>query len=187
MENCQSSAGAETKKETNKRFLMLFLNDNEKRYEKIASALEKGDITTARRQAHTLKSNAAQIGKTLLRNAANDIETNLKDGLNHVSEEMLNILEAELKAVLNEIRPLAKEYAAELEFAKSQIKAPDTETIMKTLDELEPLLRDSDSECFNYMDTLSSIPGAEKLLQCMEEYELKDAQNELKKLRTLLS
>jgi CheY-like chemotaxis protein len=80
----------------------LFLSNNQKKYEEIAGALEAGDIKLAHRLAHTLKSNAAQLGKVLLQQAAALVEQQLKEGENLVTPEQLAALEKELSAVLAE-------------------------------------------------------------------------------------
>jgi len=186
MENRENSAEAETKKEFSQKMHYLFFRDNEKKFEEITAALEAKDIVSAHRLAHTLKSNAAQIGKTLLQQAAMNIENHLKEGFNHVAEDHLKILEAELKAVLNEIKPLAEEYTEKAAAAKLKRAPLDQEKIRKAFDELEPLLKDGNSECLDYSDILASIPEAEKLLQYMEEYELKEALDELLRIKTQL-
>jgi HPt (histidine-containing phosphotransfer) domain-containing protein len=61
-----------------KRFQINFLKDNQMIIEQIAGVLETGDIVLAHRLAHTLKSNAALIGKTVLQKAAADANRRLK-------------------------------------------------------------------------------------------------------------
>ena len=80
-----------------------FLKNNRSNFDEIVRSLEKGDIDTARRLAHSLKSNAAQLGKIGLQAAAADVESRLKDGENLVSEEQLKLLETELLKALNEL------------------------------------------------------------------------------------
>jgi|TergutMp193P3_1026864.scaffolds.fasta_scaffold01289_3 signal transduction histidine kinase/DNA-binding response OmpR family regulator len=84
----------------------VFPKNNKNKIEEIAKALEDGDIETAHRLAHSLKSNAAQIGKTRLQQAAADVENHLKNGENLVEENQLKILETELSAALNELSSL---------------------------------------------------------------------------------
>jgi len=174
-----NSAVAETKKEFSLKIQYLFLRDNEEKYEEITEALEANDIVSAHRFAHTLKSNAAQIGKTLLQQAALNIENHLKDGVNQVTDEQMKILEAELKAVINEIKPIIEEYMIRTEAAKNKNASLEPEKIKKIFEELSPLLKDGNSECLDYMNILETVPGCEKLIQYMEEYELKSAYEEL--------
>jgi signal transduction histidine kinase/DNA-binding NarL/FixJ family response regulator len=79
---------------------IMFVEDNQNRYEDIVKALEKGDIKLAHRTAHSLKSNAGQIGETRLQQIAADIEKQLKDGENLLTQGQLDLLETELNAVL---------------------------------------------------------------------------------------
>ena len=88
--------------EFQKELQTLFVKNNCDKYDEIINALEAGDVPLAHRQAHTLKGNSGQIGKIMLQNAAANIEYNLKNGKNHVSEEQLKILKTELEMVLNE-------------------------------------------------------------------------------------
>jgi diguanylate cyclase (GGDEF)-like protein len=98
--------------EFQKKLRLLFAENNQNKFDEINKALKAGDIKLAHRLAHTLKSNAGQIGKTRLQSAAADMEHRLKDGENLVTEEQLKILETELSMVLDEFAPLLKESAA---------------------------------------------------------------------------
>jgi len=80
----------------------LFVESNKDRYHEIAKALEEGDIKQAYRLAHTMKSNAAYLGKTRLQQAAEAVEHNLKEGENLATLEQLDMLKVELAAVLAE-------------------------------------------------------------------------------------
>ena len=97
--------------EFQKKLRLLFAENNQNKFDEINKALKTGDIKLAHRLAHTLKSNAGQLGKTRLQSAAADMEHRLKDGENTVTEEQLKILETELSMVLNEFAPLLKESA----------------------------------------------------------------------------
>jgi len=183
MENAQISAQVEQFKEFNKRVQLLFVKDNKKKFEEITDALAADDIKEAHRLAHTLKSNAGQIGKTILQQSAANIEFRLKDGINNVSDEMLRMLEAELSAVLNELQPLLEEHEAQESTAKAEASPLNLNETQKLFDELEPLLRNGNSECLNYMDILNSVPGSEKLRNYIDEYEFQEALAELNKLK----
>ena len=182
MENAQNSAHVESNKEINKKFQMLFFKENKNRFSEITNALETGDIKEAHRFAHSLKSNAAQIGKSLLQQAAANVELKLKDGLNHVSEDQLYMLEAELNAVLNELKPILEEKSIEDNFKKSSTVHLDQQETRILFEKLEPLLRNGNSECFEYMETLKMIPGCEKLVEYIEEYEFRKALGELNRI-----
>ena len=104
-EPSQKSAQAETDMDFQNLLQSLFVKNNINKYEEIVKALEANDIKLAHRLAHTLKGNAGQLGKIMLQQAAANVELNLKDGKNLVTENQLKILETELTMVLNELRP----------------------------------------------------------------------------------
>jgi HPt (histidine-containing phosphotransfer) domain-containing protein len=85
-----------------KRFQINFLKDNQTIIDEVAGALKAGDIVLARRLAHTLKSNAALIGKTGLQKTAADAEQTLKEG-KQLTRKQMNMLKAELDMVLEEL------------------------------------------------------------------------------------
>jgi len=84
----------------------VFYKTNKNKYKELTEALEKGDVTGAYRSAHSLKSNAGQLGKIILQKTAADIELNLKDGKNLVTSDQLSILKSELEMVLKEFAPV---------------------------------------------------------------------------------
>jgi len=84
------------------RFRESFFKENQTKYEDITKALDTGDIKLAHRLAHTLKSNAALLGKENLRKASAEVEALLKDGKNLVTQEHLDLFRAELNSVLEE-------------------------------------------------------------------------------------
>jgi signal transduction histidine kinase/CheY-like chemotaxis protein len=92
--------------EFQKKLLALFVKTNLEKFREIINALEDGDINLAHRLVHTLKSNAAQIGKTTLQQAAAEVENGLKDGKNNVTAQQMALLEKELNEVLAELEIL---------------------------------------------------------------------------------
>jgi CheY-like chemotaxis protein len=88
-----------------KRLQVNFLKDNQTIFDEISEALNAGDIVLTRRLAHTLKSNAALIGKTSLQKAAAAAEQTLKAG-KPLTHEQMNLLKNELDTVLEELAPL---------------------------------------------------------------------------------
>jgi signal transduction histidine kinase/DNA-binding response OmpR family regulator len=157
---------------------LLFVKGNQKKYEEIINALKAGDIELAHRLAHTLKSNAGQIGKILLQKAAAEVEQRLSKGNNTVTEEQLELLESELNMVLNEFSILLKEEAA----AKSEeaaVAAIEPEKARELLQKLEPLLKSGNPESLNFIKNLRAVPGSGQLIQQIEDFEFEAA------LRTL--
>jgi HPt (histidine-containing phosphotransfer) domain-containing protein len=93
--------------EFRKKLQAFFLKSNQNKMDEILKTLETGDIEYAYRMTHTLKSNAAQLGKVNLQKAAADVERQLKGGTNLTTEEQLKTLESEINIVLEEFKSLA--------------------------------------------------------------------------------
>jgi len=92
-------------------FQKSFVKENQKRFDEIANAVKTNDLELAHRLAHSLKSNAGQIGKNRLQAIAKDLETTLKNGEKPVTEEQLKTLETEMNIVLKELAPLLEDAA----------------------------------------------------------------------------
>jgi PAS domain S-box-containing protein len=163
----------EENKEQNEKFrsslIATFVKDNRNRYIEIVEALDCGDIKSANRLAHTMKSNAGQLGKTDLQKACADIEHLLKDGENLVTAEHLAVLETRLKAVIDEFTPLVKEPEP-----PPEVKSLDEQEAREILAQVKPLLERGSPDCLKYTDKLRGIPGSGEplvriLIQQMED------------------
>jgi CheY-like chemotaxis protein len=159
-----------------KRFQVNFLKDNQTIIDKIAAALEAGDMAVAHRLAHTLKGNAALIGKTRLQKAAADAEQILKAGKPPAQKQM-SLLKNELDVVLDE---LASVQATALAAAQTQaqaaglgIETPDK--ILAALEQLETMLKNRDPECMVFLDTIRLIPETEQLVRQVENFDFTPA------------
>jgi PAS domain S-box-containing protein len=156
-----------------------FVKDNQGRYNEIADAVRAGDIKLAHRLAHTLKSNAGQLGKTLLQQAAAEVEYQLKDGQNLVTPQQAAALETELNAALAE---LAAEIPAK---AGTNSASPvgggeasmpiDSEFARDMIEKLGSMLEMGNLECRGHIDSLRRIPGTEALIRQMEDLEFEEA------------
>ena len=93
--------------EFQKKLHVLFVKGNENKYQEIVDALDDGDIVLAHRLAHSLKGDAGNVGKTILKSAATDVEQNLKNGKKLVTAEQLSILKMELDIVLSEFKAIS--------------------------------------------------------------------------------
>jgi CheY-like chemotaxis protein len=156
---------------------MIFLKTNKTRYSEIVKAIGNGDIITAHRLAHSLKSNAGLIGKTRLFNAAANAEQLLVNGGNMLTDDDLDLLKNELNVVLNEIAALCDE-------PESRTAALDTEQSLVVLQKLELMLEESDPECRYMLDDIRSIPGAELLAEQVDDLDFKPALRTLSELKT---
>jgi signal transduction histidine kinase/CheY-like chemotaxis protein len=157
-----------------------FVKNNQNRYREITDALESGDIMLAHRLAHSLKSNAGQIGRIILQKAAAEVENQLKEGKNKVSDSQLITLDNELNVVLTELAPLLAE---ESEKKKTGKENHDPLTALDILEKLEPLLKRGNPECMNFKEDLRAIQGGEQLIRQMEDFEFDSALKTLEKIK----
>jgi signal transduction histidine kinase/CheY-like chemotaxis protein len=96
------NAKLEASMEFQKKLQDMFVKNNRNKYHEIVDALEAGDVVLAHREAHSLKSDAGNVGKIILQKVVANVEQNLKDGKKLVTAEQLNILKLELDLVINE-------------------------------------------------------------------------------------
>jgi len=92
--------------EFQKTLKVYFVKTNKDVIKEIIKHLESGDIKSAHRKTHSLKGNAAQLGKTELQKAAADIERKLKNGENNTTEEELKNLEREFDIAFTELESI---------------------------------------------------------------------------------
>jgi len=152
--------------ELRQKLINKFVETNTLKFEEIVDALRTGDIKLAHRLAHTLKSNAGQLGQMDLQQAAKDVEDDIKDGEYRIDTPQMKLLSKELDAVIKELIPMVKEP----NISTTAIPLSPNEA-HKLLDELIHLLQDNDPECLSYVDKLHSIPGSEKLIRQMENFD----------------
>jgi len=161
-----------------KQLSLNFVRDNQTTYADIIGALDSGDIKAAHRLAHALKGNAGQIKKNQLQTAAAVVEEMLKDGENRLNTEQLSILKAEIDHVLNDLAPLLAEFEVQ-----KQDKITDEEKIREIFDKLEPLLKLKSLDCEEFLNEIHRIEGAGALADYIEDFNYKQALNELNKLK----
>jgi len=156
--------------ELRQKLIANFVKNNRDKYHALTDAIKTGDIKLAHRLAHTLGSNAGQLGKTSLQRAAEEIENKLKDGVDLVTAEQLEIFKTELDAAIDEFEPMIREQEQNIPTDNL-----DNAVILEVLEKLEPLLKQSDSDSLTYVDSLKSIPGCEELILRIEEFDFKSA------------
>ena len=140
-----------------------FVKNNKNRYEEIADAIDEGNIELAHRYVHNLKSNAGQLGKSLLQQAAQEVENNLTDGKNRTTPWQMSALKAEMNTVLVELSEKVSESPNQ-----RQAEAPDHAIIWRLFNRLEPYLLDEDAECLNMLESLRIIPKTGDLVKHIE-------------------
>jgi len=157
--------------ELRQKLIIKFVVKNRDKYDEIMNAINTGDIKLAHRLAHTIKSNAGQLVKHGLQQAADEIENSLKNGENLVSQQQLDTFNEELNMAIAEFEPMVQE---QLPVADPSEQLSN-DAIRELLAELEVLLEESDPECLTFTDKLRSIPGSNELIQQIEDFEFKTA------------
>jgi signal transduction histidine kinase/DNA-binding response OmpR family regulator len=164
-----------------KKMEVMFVKNNLNKYEEFSNALSSGDIRLAHRLVHTLKSNAGQIGRSNLQQAASEVENSLKNEKNEASEEQLGILKKELDYVLNELYPLLEEENNKPKAAQPAAMEPEKEK--ELLEKLEPLLKSGNPDSTKLVNELRAITGSEILIRFIEDFEFENAHAALMELR----
>ena len=162
-----------------KQLKMDFITGNQNIYSEITGSINTGNIALAHRLAHTLKSNAGLLGKTVLQNAASDVEASLKDGINKTTAAQMDLLNTELAEVLNELSPYR---IGEPESLQPEIPSGNS-TAAGLIEKLEPLLRQGNPECLKYIGELKKITGSEKIIQQIENFYFNSAAELLAELK----
>ena len=158
-----------------------FNHDNQNRIIEMKEALSSGDIKRAHRLVHTLKSNAGLIGKKELQNMAGEVESILTPWIDSTEtppsfEEPISRLEAELAAVVEELKPLQNENEEPLPIL-------DKEQTEKLFTELEVMLKRKNPTCVNLLSQIRRIPGTGELADLVENYKFKPALETLEILK----
>ena len=162
-----------------------FVKNNRNMFGEIKKAAENGEIELAHRLAHSMKNNAALIGKNMLKDAAAAVEAALKNGENRVTQTQMGNFQTALTEALIDLDSYSKEADGEKNEG-ADIKAgfvlSKDETI-ELFDELEPLLRSGNPECLKMISDLRAIPGSGELIKQMEDFYFRRAADTLSGLR----
>ena len=172
----------ELNNELREKLITNFVKNNTNKYTEIENAIEAGDIKLAHRLVHTLKSNAGQLRKTPLVQAANEVENALKDNNDLTTREQMETLKNELESVITELTPIAEK----IETPAVGDELLDTTAVRELYEKLEPLLKDSDPECLALTKDLKLVPGSSELIQLMESFDFTPAFEELTALKERL-
>jgi HPt (histidine-containing phosphotransfer) domain-containing protein len=156
-----------------------FVKNYREKFSEIKNAINAGNIMLAHRLVHNLKSNAGQLKKLLLQQAAGEVERLLKDGENLVTPQQMEVLEKSLNAAIAELAPLVREQPK-----REATAAPlDSLAMRELLEKLEDLLEHGDPDCLSLIEDLSAIPGSEDLIQQMEDMDFEPALETLAELK----
>jgi len=110
-----------------------------------------------------------------------EIEECLKDGKNLVTPQQKDELNKELNKALAEFEHQINETEQKLPVESE--KSLDSEAILNLLGELEPMLKESDTDCMDLLDNLRLIPGSDTLVQQVEEFDFENALGTLIELK----
>ena len=163
-----------------------FARTNQNKIAEIQKASDYGDTKQAYRLVHTLKGNAGQIGEKELQKAAAKAQDMLSSGDKLITKEHMELLEAELKSVLEKLEPLLKE--------DKQVKTRDTnetagkegdkpQSLGELLAKLEPMLKNKNPEYIYLINDIRLFPGTEDFVQQLEDFEFKKAADTLSELQ----
>jgi HPt (histidine-containing phosphotransfer) domain-containing protein len=155
--------------------IVTFVKENRDTFKNITDALNAGDLKTAHRIAHTLKSGAGYLGKTELQAAAFALEESLRE--NEYTPELLKTFEDELNDALRVFEPIVEKI--ENEKTEEHISP---EEIKAVLAELKPLLEQHDFNASSCAEKLQNIPEFKELYEFIDNYDFEGALEALKAL-----
>jgi len=176
-----SSQQARAESELRQKLINNFVKHNRTLSKEFSEAVNAGDVKLAHRLAHTLKSNAGQLGMTALQKAAEHMEDLLKDGISPAVPALMRLLETELNTVLENLAPLADSPVSSQ--PAPQTEALDAEQVRELFATLEPLLEVGNPKCLHCIDSLRLLPGSEELIALMEDMEFEKALKTLAELK----
>jgi signal transduction histidine kinase/DNA-binding NarL/FixJ family response regulator len=168
-----------------------FQQDHRDDLARLWQALDAGDITSAHRIAHTLKSNAALLGAQNLSRSAAAMEDDLRAGQPTWEAAKLATLAVDFQAVLDELagdHPLPEARAPEAPDAPEIL---DKARALALLDKLEPLLERGNAASLNLLADIRQLlsPLGERcglLVRQMEDFDFACARQTLFSLRDSL-
>jgi len=165
--------------------VITFVKENQNAYESIVGLLVAGDIKTAHRIAHTLKSAAGYLGKNELQEASASLEESLAGESPGFKPEQLDTLKKELSSALLEFQPVVEEESDTADNTAPQESSGEPADIKpdELLEEIKPLLEKGDFEALKYVNKLKTIKGMEKLAETIDDYDFPSALELIEKLQ----
>jgi CheY-like chemotaxis protein/HPt (histidine-containing phosphotransfer) domain-containing protein len=169
------SETSQTHSKEDEKLIVDFARNNKETFNKITGLLSAGDMETARRTAHNLKSAAGYLKKKELQAAAFSLEESLGKATPEYTPEQLAVLEKELIAALNDFESLLNEADGKTQ----ETVQVSNEVLTALLDELKPLLKKNDFGALGYVEKLRGIEGMGELADLIENYEFDGAYNSI--------
>jgi len=158
-------------KQLHHKSIVTFVKENRNTYKKLIDSLSSGDIKTAHRIVHTLKSSSGYLGKSALQKAAISLEESLRNETANHTPEQLSVLEKELSSALIEFEPIVKEIKS-IEQDSTQV---DNVELAALFAELRPLLEKGNIAAVSYVEKLQGITGMKELAERIDDYDFEDA------------
>ena len=158
--------------------ISTFVKENKNAYENIVGLLDSGEINTAHRVAHTLKSAAGYLGKKELMEAAFSLEDSLKNEKDNHTPQQLDALKQVLSSALLDFEPILDE-----ENEKKKTVEINGEELENLFNNLEPLLKNSDFSASDYVEKLRNMKGMDELADLIDDYDFPAALELMKSLR----
>gem|GEM_PF-1601244 len=159
-----------------RRITKRFVQDYAGVIDSLNEMLDSGDVKSAHRKAHSLKSAARTIGAEKLANIAQEMEAALSKENTNLLAEQLPAFESALKELLGILAPPAGG-EPEPEKNKGSLDVDEAAALVKVL---SPLLEAGDTASLNYIDeirtTLSPLSEAGEILAAqVEDYDFEAA------------
>jgi len=154
-----------------KKSIISFVKENKNTYKRLTDSISVGDIKTAHRIVHTLKSSSGYLGKTSLQDAAFSLEEIFRNGTAGHTPEQLGNLERELSLVLHDFESVVKEAESK---ATNSLQI-DSKELIALFTELKPMLENGNINAISYVKKLKGIPGMEELAERINDFDFEDA------------
>ncbi len=170
--------------------LGLFIESHADDTARLLASLVDGDHATARRLAHTLKGAAATLGADHLATVAGQLEAQLRSNL--TASVRGDDIHSETDAINREFSTLAaamKAPSAVLATPDLSTPEPEAETMWEVLDELDALLRQSDTAAVPLFESHAAAvrkalgPRGDELAALIKRFEFAAARETLRDLR----
>jgi len=152
--------------ELRQRLINRFVETNKGVLGEISKALNANDIKLAFRIVHNLKSNAAQLHQTQLKEAAENLEGYIKDGVNHVTPKHLEALEHELNVAIEDLSLMVINMNP-----AGASNSLDEASVHRLIGKTEALLKERNVDCISLIEDLSLITGSGQLIKHMENFD----------------
>ena len=164
----------------NKKIRSGFHREQKNAFNLILEAIEKNEISTARRHVHTIKTTAGLIGEIKLQELSSEVEIKLKDKEYTESDftQCLNRMMEELNIVLSGIEIQSSDIVEKSDYDKEKVKAD--------LNELHKNLKANNISAIEIANKLKEVPETAVLVRQVEDFDFEDALKTLLVLKEVL-